>query len=112
MRRDFGKVMRTRFFQTLRNFNGFRLVVVVLQWRIGSGQDENAETQKEAKAVQMELEPSLGPSVIKKVKQKVLHGIYLTDTKLELEFHPLKFHVDNLRSEAARLTKEADMLEA
>lgn len=103
--KDLGDFMRTPFIQTLKRFNGFRKVVVKLRWAILRGLEKDADTEKVAKALQMELEPSLGHSVMKNVLER---GIWVTD---ELEFYPLKFHVGKLRAEAVRLTKEADMLE-
>lgn len=60
----------------------------------------------------MELEPYLGPSLTKGVHcQPSKVNPYEKDLVLELEFQPLKFHVKNLRAKAARLMKEAEMLE-
>lgn len=103
--KDLGEFMRTPFIQTLKRFNGFRKVVVELRWAIYQEADEDVDTEKVARALQMEMEPSLGYSAMKRVLEP---GFWVTN---ELEFYPLIFHAKNLRAEAARLTKEADMLE-
>lgn len=103
--------MRSHFFQTVKRFNGFRKAVAELKWRFLREKDVNSETQKEARtvqirALQMELEPSLGPSDMESVvdHNDPLGGDHVNLT-LKLEFHPLKFHVEKLRAEATRLTK-------
>ena len=105
-----GDLIRTPFFQTLKRFNGFRKLLVELNWFTSLGTDGNIDTQKEARALQTELMPSLGHSIIKSVVERKAYS-FLSLVTLELEFHPLKFHVEKLQAEAARLTEEADTLE-
>ena len=102
---QFLKFLETRFFQTLKKLQGFRKLTLVLEMvNQQFKKDLSIESQPDLGEVLAELEPSLGPCVVKSLKherQSVwLHLVY------ELEFHPLKLQIGYLQTEAARLTKE------
>lgn len=114
IRVELDKVMRTPFFQALKSFNGFRTLVVELNWLFFSNPNGSADTQKEVRALQTELGPSLGHSVNRSLTEPLdvdASGRTYVDLAIQLKFKPLKFHVEKLRAEAATLTEEADMLE-
>ena len=104
-----GSLMETRFSQTLKELKGFQKLTVVLEWSSFFWNDSN---KKGVREMGMELEPYLGPSLIKGVHYKPAK-VHLNEKNLvsELEFQPLKFQVKSLREKAARLKKEAERLE-
>ena len=97
--------MKTRFFQTLKRMQGFRKLTLVLEMVNLFKNDLSIEDQQEdIGEVPAELEPYLGPCVAKSLTHEHLsewlHLVY------ELEFHPLRFQIERLQAEAARLAKE------
>ena len=90
--------MMTRFFRTLKELHGFRKITVTIHWIFRCYcDDEILEHQKAVRKLAWKLEPHLGPCTI-----------IIIDS--ELEFHPLKFYVEKLPAEAARLTEGANKL--
>lgn len=104
----FLEFMKTRFFQTLKKMQGFRKLTLVLELET-LFEDLSIEDQQDIGEVPAELEPYLGPCVVKSLTHEYcsdwLHLVY------ELEFHPLKLHIESLQAEAARLTKEVKRFE-
>ena len=96
-----GYFLSHRFFQALEKVTGFRNLTVRLQLgTVGMGGYVRWEAQTAVDDLSVNLEPHLGPCLVKK------SGVHY-----DLEFHPLKFHVENLRAKAAKPAKEADKLE-
>ena len=93
---SFGHLTRTRFFQTLKIFNGFRKLHVVLIWK-PDDRWSVSRGQKNVGKVKKQLEPHLGPCSVKS-EYCSRRG---DDTTIELEFQPLKFHQGSLRADAA-----------
>ena len=107
---QFRSFMKTRFFQTLKRFNGFKTMTVMVNMGYSSrvGLDVSAWSQMRSKELQMELESHLGPSVVKPPTGTEFFSVPII---LELKFHPVNHHVQNFRAEAAKLTKEADRID-
>ncbi|CAF9909878.1 MAG: hypothetical protein ALECFALPRED_006098 [Alectoria fallacina] len=107
--------METRFFLTLKELKGFQKLTVALKRSVEfwlGWDEEHVKDLWMVRMVWMELEPYLGPSLVKglHVRPSKVRS-YEKDLVLELEFQPFKFHVETLRAEAAILTKEAERLE-
>ncbi len=96
--------MKTRFFQTLKNMQGFRKLTLVLEMVNLFRDGISIEKQQDIGMVAAELEPYLGPYVAKSLTherwEKWLHLVY------ELEFHPQEFQIESLRAKAVKLTKD------
>ncbi len=106
---EYYEFIESRFFQTLKNFSGFHNLIVVVRYEELFDTHLNTDDQERFIDLPIELEPHLGPCCSKILKHE--HTGRRKYLILELKFHPLKFYVENLRAEAARLTKEADRLE-
>ena len=103
--------MEARFFQTLKKLTGFRNLTLVVQ--LADCNDyEDLKAATVASGVKWELEHRLGPFVVKSMTDGLVEHLWekVFDITLELEFHPLKFHIDNPPAEAANLIKEVDRL--
>ena len=112
-RQSFGYFTKTRFFRALRELTGFEQVTVALKWSIISGSHYRYEVRKGVMQVQLELRQYLGPVGIKKPGYRIdevdKSNTYFT---VELEFRPLKHHVQKLRADAVKLAKEESRLKS
>ncbi len=105
-------LMKTRFFQTVKGFNGFRKVTFVVYLVHDINNPRNSTPEKELEEMRNNLEPHLGPSVTRSVTLDPPEKYqFVGETILELEFTPQRFHVESLRAGSVRLTMEAVRVE-
>lgn len=111
LRGFFGPFIKTRFFQNLKSLNGFQRLALVLDYILYDSRKprQESESRKVVEEVQKELEPHLGPSIVKDATHSFFGLCAMKRCAFELQFQPYRFY--DCRAEAAKLEKEMDRIE-
>ena len=106
-----GYLIESLFFQTLKKLIGFQIVTIVLISSVLAEYAPDLEARKVVRKVRKAFEPHLGPS-IERVKEYTIDEYFGVSMVLsvEIDFEPRKFHIENLRADATRLSLQADGL--